>query len=261
MKSARGPVPGHPVLVHGEPGSGRTTAARQLASAALGPGREAGVQLLCSIEDASLNLEESSAGDWLRHARAALESSPAVVVDDVHLLTERSAAGLAQLLARFTGTVIVLTSNPLGDLAGACQGLAARCLRQVELPPLNRRDDFADVARAMLAAVCGPGRRISPQALSTLAAQPWPGNLQELRAVLRQASASMSSGDITVRDLPAMYRRSPARHRLSPLEQAEHDAIVAALATCGGNKSRAAAHLGIGRNTLYERIRRLGIPS
>ncbi|MFD8000396.1 helix-turn-helix domain-containing protein [Streptomyces mirabilis] len=254
------PAPGRPVLIHGESGSGRTTAARRLAASALGPRREADVRTLSAIDDASLDLEESSAKHWLRRARAALESSAAVVVDDVHLLSERSATGLAQLMARFTDTVVVLTSNPLGELTGACRGLAARCPRHVELSPLHRRDDFSDVVRTMLADISGPGRRVTPNALSTLAAQPWPGNLRELHDVLRQAAASMNSGDITVRDLPTTYRSSPVRHRLSLLEQVEHDAIVAVLADCGGNKSRAASRLGIGRNTLYERIRRLGIP-
>lgn len=254
------PVPGQPVLLHGEPGSGRTTAARRLAASALGPGREAEVRILSAMEDSSLDLEESSATDWLRRARTALESSEAVVVDDVHLLSGRSAAGLAQLLARFTDSVVVLTSNPVGELTGSWRGLAARCPRHVELPPLRRRDDFADVVRAMLADICGPGRRVTPNALSTLAAQPWPGNLRELHDVLSQATAAMNSGDITVRDVPAPYRSSSVRHRLSLLEQAEHDVIVAVLAECGGNKSRAATRLGIGRNTLYERIRRLGIP-
>lgn len=254
------PAPGLPVLVHGEPASGRTTAARRLAASALGPGQEGGVRMLAAIDDVSLGLGESSSQDWLRRARAALESSAAVVVDDVHLLSDRSAAGLAQLLTRFTDTVVVLTSNPVGELTGACRGLAARCPRHVELFPLHRRDDFTDVVKAMIADICGPGRRVTPNALSALAAQPWPGNLRELHDVLSQAAASMNSGDITVRDIPAQYRRSPVRRRLSLLEQAEHDAIVAVLAECGGNKSRAAARLGIGRNTLYERIRRLGIP-
>ncbi|MFF7777086.1 sigma-54-dependent Fis family transcriptional regulator [Streptomyces tanashiensis] len=255
------PVPGEPVLVHGEAGSGRTTAARRLASSVLGAGQAEDVRMVSAIDDASLDLENASAEDWLRRARTALESSAAVVVDDVHLLSERSALGLAQLLAHARDVVVVLTSSPVGELTGACHGLSVRCPRHVELSPLHRRDDFADVVRVMLGDICGPGRRVSPNALSTLAAQPWPGNLRELNDVLRQAAASMSSGDITVRDLPPMYRTSPARRRLSLLEQAEHDAIVAALAACGGNKSRAAARLGIGRNTLYERIRRLGIPS
>ncbi|WP_413798346.1 sigma-54-dependent Fis family transcriptional regulator [Streptomyces iranensis] len=253
-------APGKPVLLHGEPGSGRTTGARALAGSALGAGQKAEVRTLSAIDEASRDPEGSSEQDWLRGARAALEVSDAVVVDDVHLLGERSAVGLMQLMVGFPDTAFVLTSNPLEDLAPVHRGLVARCPQHVELLPLHRRDDFADVVRAVLVDICGPGRRVTPNALSTLAAQPWPGNLRELHDVLRQAAGSMNSGDISVRDLPARYRSSPVRRRLSLLEQAEHDAIVAVLADCGGNKSRAAVRLGIGRNTLYERIRRLGIP-
>jgi sigma-54 dependent transcriptional regulator, acetoin dehydrogenase operon transcriptional activator AcoR len=62
-------------------------------------------------------------------------------------------------------------------------------------------------------------------------------------------------------DLPAGYRISPRRRHLGLLEQAEHDTIVAVLAEEAGNKAHAAARLGIGRTTLYERIRRFGIPT
>ncbi|GAP54155.1 hypothetical protein AHiyo6_07200, partial [Arthrobacter sp. Hiyo6] len=47
--------------------------------------------------------------------------------------------------------------------------------------------------------------------------------------------------------------------RLSRYEQSERDAIVAALAEAGGNKSRAAEILGIGRTTMYRKMRALKI--
>jgi transcriptional regulator of acetoin/glycerol metabolism len=51
------------------------------------------------------------------------------------------------------------------------------------------------------------------------------------------------------------------RERLSPLEQAEFDVIVAVLHETAGNKSEAAAQLQISRGTLYERLRRYGLQS
>ena len=76
-----------------------------------------------------------------------------------------------------------------------------------------------------------------------------------LGTVLRHRSV----GDITAADLPDRYRVSPRRRDLGPLERAEHDAIVAALAAADGNKARAAAALGISRTTLYSRLRSLRI--
>ena len=79
--------------------------------------------------------------------------------------------------------------------------------------------------------------------------------------VLAASVAARRGGDITEMDLPAGYRISPRRRHLGLLEQAEHDTIVAVLAEEAGNKAHAAARLGIGRTTLYERIRRFGIPT
>ncbi|MGY1815174.1 helix-turn-helix domain-containing protein [Blastococcus sp. SYSU D00820] len=57
---------------------------------------------------------------------------------------------------------------------------------------------------------------------------------------------------------PAGPEPAPATpaSRLTRLEQVESDAIAAALAECGGNKSAAAARLGISRGTLYQKLRR-----
>ncbi|WP_433030573.1 helix-turn-helix domain-containing protein [Actinomycetospora sp. CA-053990] len=77
--------------------------------------------------------------------------------------------------------------------------------------------------------------------------------------MLRRALAARPAGDITPADLPGEFAVSGTRRRLTPLEAAERDLIVSALVEANGNRSQAAAVLGIGRATLYRRLRAFGI--
>jgi len=54
-------------------------------------------------------------------------------------------------------------------------------------------------------------------------------------------------------------QQAPPRRHLTLIEAAERDAIIKALDAAAGNKSEAAALLGIGRTTLYRRLRQLGL--
>lgn len=93
-----------------------------------------------------------------------------------------------------------------------------------------------------------------------LAQQLWPGNLRELTAVLDYAARGRERGQIIESDFPesVLTHATPLR-ALTPVEAAERDVIVTVLRACNGNKVTAAAKLGIGRTTLYARIRRYHI--
>lgn len=100
---------------------------------------------------------------------------------------------------------------------------------------------------------------ISPAALQALMQWDWPGDLAELTDLLTQLVREVPGTVIQRRDLPQHLQRMPPRRALTPLERAERDAISNALDAAGGNKSEAAATLGIGRTTLYRRLRQLGL--
>lgn len=236
------------VLVSGEPGTGRSTAVRTIAG-------DEPVNTLDAAAVASLGQRE-----WVRKLERYAGAEGVLAVEDIQLLPRALAVRLARLLESATAR-IVLTSGPRDQLSGDVAGLAALCVSAVELPPLrNRRDELPAMVQRILGELRPGGVvRFTPSALQALAAHQWPGNLRELRVVIQHAVEHRSTGDITARDLPPSHRGDPKVRTLTPWEQAEHDAIVAALRATVGNKARAAARLGISRSTLYNRIRQLRI--
>jgi two-component system, NtrC family, response regulator AtoC len=145
----------------------------------------------------------------------------------------------------------------------------------VRLPPLReRRADIAPLARTLLARIGRdlgrPGIRLSAEAESVLAAAEWPGNVRELANTLERAAIladgpELQAGDVTPASrarrgtTPATPAQEAAGASGSTLDAIERDAIVRALAEANGNRRKAAARLGIGLRTLYEKISRYGL--
>jgi sigma-54 dependent transcriptional regulator, acetoin dehydrogenase operon transcriptional activator AcoR len=142
----------------------------------------------------------------------------------------------------------------------------------IELPPLAQRTDKERLIREFLTAETTDGRpaAIEMDAFRCLLAYGWPGNIRELRNVIRTALAICDGGVVRLRDLPSEVRDDAARAALedtqdqpsqcTPLQAAERRALMQAVQDCGGNMSRAAQLLGISRNTLYRRCKRLQVP-
>ncbi|HBK33389.1 MAG TPA: sigma-54-dependent Fis family transcriptional regulator, partial [Porphyromonadaceae bacterium] len=101
--------------------------------------------------------------------------------------------------------------------------------------------------------------RISPDALKKLERYPWPGNLRELRNVIRRSVLFAKDEAITPESLPLLPERSgnDADTAPQPLHAAPEDEkqrILTALEKSNGNKSLAARLLQIDRKTLYNKI-------
>lgn len=140
----------------------------------------------------------------------------------------------------------------------------------IELPPLAQRADKEQVIRDFLTMESGYAPvSIEVDAFAALLAHSWPGNMRELRNVIRTALAICDDGVIRLRDLPsevtAPYSATgegegaAVAAKANPIAAAERQVILQALQEHGGNVSRAASALQIGRNTFYRRCRRLGI--
>ncbi len=140
----------------------------------------------------------------------------------------------------------------------------------IALPPLRERPgDIPLLIEAALTPLRKQRPRLScsPFAMRVLRAYAWPGNVRELFSVLESAAIRADGDRIEAQHLPEEVRaaldrgRSLNGRRYRAQEPAldEAAAIEAALAQEGGSRSRAAELLGMGRTTLWRKMRRYGI--
>src|SRR5579871_364097 len=143
----------------------------------------------------------------------------------------------------------------------------------LRLPPVReRREDvrlLVDHFLDRLSRSTGMRWSISQDAVKLLLTYDWPGNVRELENCLERASALSSGPVIQVTDLPSPVQTfglqstptaSASRsERIIPLADLEKQAILAALGHLNGDKLMTAKLLGIGKTTLYRKLKEYGI--
>lgn len=137
----------------------------------------------------------------------------------------------------------------------------------LRLPPLReRRQDIPLLAAHMLERLSrdmGREKTISDEALKVLLNYDWPGNVRELENCLERACALSSADEVQVRDLPTQLYSAPATmmgsaepsRSIVPIAELEKQTILSALAQVNGDKMLAARLLGIGKTTLYRKLK------
>jgi DNA-binding NtrC family response regulator len=140
---------------------------------------------------------------------------------------------------------------------------------QVTLPPLReRRDDIPALAEHFLArsaAKLGRERRLAPDALERLLRYPWPGNVRELENAMERAAILSKTETVGSEDLPPHVAagiglgRAPALAPQQTLAEMERSHILQTLERSGWNQSRAAEALGVGRTTLWRKLKEYGL--
>jgi transcriptional regulator of acetoin/glycerol metabolism len=121
---------------------------------------------------------------------------------------------------------------------------------EVRLPALRERLDKADVI-SKIAGEEAPNCRISQEAWAALLSYTFPGNMRQLRHVLRLAGCTAEDGIIVEADLDL----PPVGGGTVSDQDIEHAAIVDALRTNGGRVAKAAQALKLSRATLYRKIK------
>jgi two-component system response regulator HydG len=150
----------------------------------------------------------------------------------------------------------------------------------LRLPPLrDRREDIPPLAAHFLDRVSrnsGKKFTLSDEALRIMMRHDWPGNVCELENAIERGCAFSTCGVVALGDLPtqlqdeglAAHRASRQREtsigpaeteQVTALADLERDAIMGAIRVLNGDKLKAAKLLGIGKTTLYRKLKEYGI--
>lgn len=151
----------------------------------------------------------------------------------------------------------------------------------LRLPALrNRREDIPLLAAHFLDRISrerGTKYVLSDEALLTMMRHEWPGNVRELENAVERACAMASGTILELGDLPTQLKHTALAARqvaatakatrevevgtdsVKPLADLEREAILTAIRVLNGDKLQAAKLLGIGKTTLYRKLKEYGI--
>ncbi len=272
-----------PILILGEPGTGRSTVARAFHAAS----RRRGGPLV-ELDPGSIpstHFESELFGyraGAFTGAETALEGrvgraeGGTLVLDHVEEIPLASQPKLLRLLAerRYARLGGRERSADVRFIAIASDDLAERVARGAfrqdlfyrlevlafRLPPLRERpEDVLFIAEHLLAdlaeRLARPAPPLSERARAWMPRYSWPGNLRQVRNVLERALIVAGPGEL---DPPVPEDAEEPRPR--PLVDVEREEILRALAYARGHQGRAAELLGISRKALWQKRRRFGIP-
>jgi sigma-54 dependent transcriptional regulator, acetoin dehydrogenase operon transcriptional activator AcoR len=156
---------------------------------------------------------------------------------------------------------------------------------ELQLPPLRERSDKRDLIRFVLAGECDGTALLTPEAERVLMGYTWPGNVRQLRHVLRTAAALADGKPIAVEHLPSLAalaglgagHAAPVRAaapvvlddaappeteiplKLNPIQANERQVLLQMLEQHRWNVSNVAKALDVSRNTLYRKLHKLHI--
>jgi DNA-binding NtrC family response regulator len=190
--------------------------------------------------------------------------SPALQKSLLRVLDDGLMMRIGESVARRTDVrVICATQRDLEQEVAAGRFRADLLFRlrgaRLLLPPLRARgEDIVQLAERFLSAAKQTlNKRIegfATDALDAMRVYAWPGNVRELRSAVDHAALASSGHQIGRSDLP------PEIATAVPAEAPdERGRLLAAIARAGGNRSRAAALLGVSRATLYRRLAQFGV--
>jgi DNA-binding NtrC family response regulator len=281
----------HPVLIMGESGTGKELVARAIHTQ--GPWRDQPfVPVDCGALPPTLIESELfghvkgafTGAAQSRQGLLAAAGSGTVFLDEIGELPIELQSRLLRTLQeheirplgsneriRFEARIIAATNQ---DLEAGIKGGSFRKdlffrlnVVSIKMPSLrDRKEDVPELIRHFLARFGSDKSvaEISDEALGRLMSYDWPGNVRELENCIQRAVSLGSGTFIQMQDLPSamlynLARKSSSRQDMSTLQALEQQAIRQALQATGGDRVRAAKLLGIGKTTIYRKLKEYGI--
>jgi len=137
----------------------------------------------------------------------------------------------------------------------------------IKMPPLrDRKEDIPTLVEHFLRSSTNgqAAPRIPDEIMGRLMAYAWPGNVRELENCIQRAVSLGSGPLVQTQDLPSslLYHLGAAastRREMNTLEALEQQAVRQALQATGGDRVRAAKLLGIGKTTIYRKLKEYGL--
>lgn len=179
----------------------------------------------------------------------------------------------------FTGRIIAATNE---DIERAVQRQEFRedlyyrlNVVRITVPPLrDRRDDIRPLAESFVASLApelGVHCSISDQAMARLEDYDWPGNVRELKNVVSRAMVLENRPVLEFEDIDLVSgsakteipesTETPSSDSCETLASIERRSILRTIEIVGGDKLRAARMLGIGKTTIFRKLKQYGLVS
>ncbi|MEA2040335.1 MAG: sigma-54 dependent transcriptional regulator [Thermodesulfobacteriota bacterium] len=200
------------------------------------------------------------------------EMSQAMQIKLLRVLQERAVMPLGSTVTQHVDVRIIAATNR--DLISEISKGTFRedlyfrlCVVPVNIPPLrDRKEDIPALMQTFISRFAErlhkPTLTLEPQALDLLLAQTWKGNIRELENFAERLTLLVDKQPVkaeNIRDLlPAGESKDTEVY--SSLADQEREHIITVLEKFGWNQSKAARYLGIGRTTLWRKIKSHGIP-
>lgn len=270
-----------PVLVCGEPGSGKSEVARAVHLTRSGPGQTL-LTIRCGLLTAGA-VEREMYGDAEAEGRLQQASGGTLVLEDVDLLALPLQQDVASIIfnnafkhgetyAPLNARIVATTNADLIKLVN--EGKFDRRLydvlsrNRIQVRPLRERMEDINVLSEFFLQQCAvregqPVRRLTSEALDRLHSHNWPGNVRELENVLsRCCSIASTNATVSREDLEPWMEAAEgdAEDPGLTLREMERKLIEATFNRFGGNRELTAKALQIGIRTLSGKLREYGYP-